>query len=116
MRNAKRLATSALVFALALTCLALPAVAESKGVVNINSADAQQFQLLPRIGPSVAERILAFRTQNGPFKSTDDLMLVTGIGEKTFALIKPHVVLSGETTLGEKVRVPRSAPAADGNR
>ena len=117
MTKFQRLSSFTLVLALALAALpAAAAAAGSTGVVNINSASSEQLQLLPRVGPSVAERVIAFRKENGQFKSAEDLMLVTGIGEKTFALIKPHVALSGETTLAEKVRVPRAAKSEDGNR
>jgi len=73
-------------------------------VININSADTTQLSLLPRIGPSVAQRIVDYRKKNGPFKTTDDLMLVQGIGEKTYQLIKPYVAVSGESSLKEKVK------------
>lgn len=87
---------------------ALPAMAAGgKEVVNINTADAEALMLLPRIGPSVAQRIVDFREKNGRFKALEDLMLVRGVGEKTFQLIKPHVAISGETTLVEKVVVPK---------
>ena len=89
---------------------ALPAqAAEARRVVNVNSADATQLALLPRVGPSVAQRIIDFRKENGPFKSPEDLMLVTGIGEKTFQLLKPYIAVSGETTLKEKVKASRSS-------
>jgi len=85
-----------------------PAMAAGgKAVVNINTADTEELMLLPRIGPSVAQRIVEFREKNGRFKAAEDLMLVRGVGEKTFALIKPHVAISGETTLVEKVQVPK---------
>ncbi|HEY4596911.1 MAG TPA: helix-hairpin-helix domain-containing protein, partial [Thermoanaerobaculia bacterium] len=62
--------------ALAFLFAALPALgAESRGVVNVNSANATQLALLPRVGPSVAERIVDYRKQNGPFKKPEDLML-----------------------------------------
>jgi len=76
--------------------------------VNINSADSSQLSMLPRVGPSVADRIVDFRKDNGPFKKPEDLMLVQGIGEKTFQLIKPYVATSGDTTLKEKVSSSRS--------
>jgi competence protein ComEA len=89
---------------------ALPALAaEARRVVNVNTADAAQLALLPRVGPSVAQRIIAFRKENGPFKSPEDLMLVQGIGEKTYQLLKPYVAVSGETTLKEKVKASRPA-------
>lgn len=81
--------------------------ADGKPVVNINTAGAEALMLLPRVGPSVAERIVDFREKNGRFKATEDLLLVRGVGEKTFELIKPHIAVSGETTLTEKVQTPR---------
>jgi competence protein ComEA len=76
--------------------------------VNINSADSSQLTLLPRVGPSLADRIVDYRKDNGPFKKPEDLMLVQGVGEKTFALIKPYVAISGETTLKEKAGSSKS--------
>lgn len=87
------------------------AAGESKKV-NVNTADASQLALLPRVGPSVAQKIVAFRKENGPFKSPEDLMLVQGIGEKTWQLLKPYVAISGETTLREKVKSSKTASAA----
>ncbi|HSN89530.1 MAG TPA: helix-hairpin-helix domain-containing protein [Thermoanaerobaculia bacterium] len=101
-----RLTSLFLAVALLFTAVSAFAAGEAGGgkKVNINSADASQLALLPRVGPSVAQRIVEFRKENGPFKSPDDLMLVRGIGEKTYALIKPFVATSGETTLKEKVK------------
>jgi competence protein ComEA len=94
--------------ALCLFVTALPAFAAG-GAVNVNAATVEQLQLLPRIGPAVAARIVEHREKNGAFKTAEDLMLVRGIGESTFELIKGHVVLSGATTLTEKVRSPKKA-------
>lgn len=55
------------------------------GAVNINTASAAEMDSLPGIGPSKAAAIIAFRIQNGPFKSCDDLDQVYGIGSKTVA-------------------------------
>jgi competence protein ComEA len=84
-------------------------VASAEGVVNINTADAQSLMLLPRVGPAIAERIIEFRENNGKFKSVEDLMLVRGVGEKTFELLEPYLAISGETTLVEKVKPPKSS-------
>ena len=51
------------------------------GTVNISTADAAALDTLPRIGPALAERILARREKNGPFASVDDLLDVPGIGD-----------------------------------
>ena len=56
----------------------------------------------------MADRIVDYRKQNGPFKKPEDLMLVQGIGEKTFQLLKPYVATAGETTLKEKVKGSKS--------
>ena len=61
---------------------AVSAGAESPGVVNVNTASAEQLQLLPRVGPALAERIIDIREANGPFNSVEDLTNVKGIGEK----------------------------------
>ena len=86
--------------------------AAGAGTVNVNTATAEQLQMLPRIGPSVAQRILDYRKENGKFGSVDDLMLVRGIGESTFAQLKPYISLSGETTLSQKVKVARGGKPA----
>ena len=82
--------------------LVLPLQAANEaGVVNVNTASLEQLMLLPRVGPSVAGRILAFREQNGRFKEATDLLLVKGIGDKTFDLIQPYIAISCETSLSE---------------
>jgi competence ComEA-like helix-hairpin-helix protein len=77
------------------------------GVVNINSADADQLALLPRIGEKGAQRIIEYRTEHGPFKKTSDLMQVKGVGAKTFEGLSPYVTVEGKTTLSAKVKSPR---------
>ncbi|PSL39658.1 competence protein ComEA [Labedella gwakjiensis] len=53
--------------------------------VNLNSATAAQLESLPRIGPALAERIIAWRTDNGPFRLVDELLSVPGIGDAILA-------------------------------
>lgn len=86
--------------------LALPALAQVEKAVNINTATVEELQLLPRVGPALAQRIVAFREAQGPFKTPEELMRVKGVGENTFALLKPYLVTSGPTTLKEKVSSP----------
>ena len=71
------------------------------GVVNINKASAEQLQLLPRIGPALAGRILEFRQKNGDFHSVDELQAVRGVGERSLESLRPYLSVSGETTLNE---------------
>src|SRR5690554_5571386 len=63
----------------------------TNGKVNLNLADAMALETLPRVGPALAERILQWRDTNGRFQSIEDLMSVTGIGEKTFAGLRDFV-------------------------
>jgi competence protein ComEA len=59
--------------------------------INLNTATQAELELLPRIGPALAQRILAYRAERGPFKSIDELDLVKGIGSKTLEKIRPMV-------------------------
>lgn len=63
------------------------------GKVNLNTATTDQLETLPRVGPAMAAKILAWRTQNGRFTSVDDLMNVSGIGQKTFDGLKDLVTV-----------------------
>jgi competence protein ComEA len=69
-----------------------------EGTLNVNAATAEQWELLPGIGPTTAARILAFIATK-PLSHTSQLMRVKGIGRKTYDRIKPYLVLEGETTL-----------------
>ncbi len=104
----RRITVAALALAVALAAAPIFAADAPSGVVNLNSASSEQLQLLPGIGPALAARILEHREQNGAFKSATDLMLVKGIGEKSFEKLKPFVAVSGTTTLAEEVRLPRA--------
>ena len=59
--------------------------------VNINIATRDDLIQLPGIGPAYAERIITYRTENGPFKSADDLENVKGIGKKRLERLRPFV-------------------------
>ncbi len=100
-----------LTFASAAFADAAPADSKPSGVVNINTADASQLQLLPRVGEKSAARIIEYRTQNGPFKKTSELMQVKGIGAKTFENMQSYLTVEGKTTLNIKVRTSRQPRA-----
>ena len=114
------------VLGLSLSGLAAhPAVAEGDPAktVNLNQASATELARLPRVGSKLADRIVAHRSQNGPFKRVEDVMEVKGVGEKMFASLKPYLAISGPTTLTQKVSSagkkggsPRSSRSARGQK
>lgn len=61
------------------------------GQVILNQATVEEIQTLNGIGPSKAEAIIQYRQENGPFQSVDDLLNVSGIGEKTIENIKEDI-------------------------
>ena len=61
--------------------------------ININKASAEALQALPRIGKTVAQRIVAFREEHGPFERIEELMNVRGVGEKTFLRLKDRITV-----------------------
>ena len=75
----------------------LPAEPEPQGPVDVNTADAAALQTLPGIGPALAERIIAYRTEHGPFRRVEDLLEVKGIGEATLEKFRQEV------TVGDKI-------------
>jgi len=99
----KRLISRYLALFLAVSFSLLPLLrlqaeaAPASDKVNINTASLADLDKLPRIGPKVAQRILDYRKEHGPFKRIEDLMKVKGIGEKTFARLKDLVTVGAET-------------------
>lgn len=62
-------------------------------IVNLNSATQEEFELLSGIGEATALKIIEYRNTNGPFKKIEDIMNVSGIGEKKFEDIKDSITL-----------------------
>jgi len=63
------------------------------GLINLNTGSETDLDALPGVGPVMAGRIIAWRTENGGFKSVADLQQVPGIGPKVFANLKPLVCI-----------------------
>ena len=63
--------------------------------VNINTADADTLTALPGIGRVLAERIVAYRRQNGSFRAVEEIMKVEGIGEKKAEAILNLITVGG---------------------
>lgn len=62
-------------------------------MVNINTASAEKLDLLPGIGPVLAQRIIAYREEHGPFKTVSELTLVDGIGVSTMEELLAYVTV-----------------------
>lgn len=70
-----------------------PSSGSAGTLVNINTASVEELDGLPGIGPVLAQAIVDYRTQNGPFTSLDQLMDVSGIGDATYADLQSLVTL-----------------------
>ena len=87
----------ATVLAMAMTAVLLfagAALAADDTRIDLNTATVEQLMTLDRIGEVVAQRIVAYRDQNGPFAVVEDLMKVKGVGEKVFERNKDRVTVS----------------------
>ena len=78
------------------------------GVVNLNQATPSQLDQLPGVGEKAAKKIIAYREKT-PFRRTEELVKVKGFGKKKFEKLKPHLSVSGPTTLAVQ-----KAPSAEG--
>ncbi len=65
----------------------------SGGKVDLNRATAAELDALPGVGPSTAQKIVDDREANGPFKKVEDLMRVSGIGQKKFDALKDLITV-----------------------
>ncbi|MBN2061609.1 MAG: helix-hairpin-helix domain-containing protein [Deltaproteobacteria bacterium] len=98
----KRKRTMMLIFAAAvffiasISTVALSSESET-GKIDLNKATVEELLSLKGIGQAYAERIVDYREKNGPFKNIDDILMVKGIGEKTFEAIKDQLIITGET-------------------
>lgn len=66
---------------------------EKEFLINVNKANSQELQNLPKIGPIIAKRIIEYRQKNGEFKTLEQLKDVQGIGVMTLKLIEPYISL-----------------------
>jgi competence protein ComEA len=69
------------------------AAATATAPVNLNTATVEQLATIPGVGPKMAERIIDYRQKNGGFKKVEDLMNVSGVGEKSFLKMKPLITV-----------------------
>jgi len=71
----------------------VPRTGESSQLIDINTAEAWLLTALPGIGDTLAERIMAYRVQSGPFESIDDLKKVEGIRDATYEKLKDKITV-----------------------
>ena len=90
---------------LAALLLAIAGLAIASDPVDINTADAKTLDSLNGIGPAKAAAIVAYREQNGPFATIEDLANVKGIGLRTVELNRDAMTVSGTAA-------PAPAPTA----
>jgi competence protein ComEA len=64
-----------------------------EALVNLNTATLDQLETLPGIGPTLAQRIIDYRMEHGPFRSVDELLEVSGIGDQRLADIRSKVAI-----------------------
>jgi len=70
-----------------------PFSGDQAGPININTATAEQLTVLPRVGPVMAGRIVAYRETHGPFRKIEDIKRVKGIGDATFERLKDLITV-----------------------
>ncbi|MEI6608673.1 MAG: helix-hairpin-helix domain-containing protein [Deltaproteobacteria bacterium] len=99
-----------LLVALLLVLLVFPGFAMA--AVDINTATAEQIEMLKGIGPAKAKAIIEYRTKNGPFKSVDDLEKVKGMGRKTIDGVRPDVTVGGGAPAPAPKAADKGKPAA----
>ena len=61
--------------------------------ININTATAEEIMIIPRIGQTVADNIVAYREENGPFLAYADLLNVKGIGTATLEIMLDYIII-----------------------
>jgi len=74
----------------------IPFTSLARGKININKATVKELQTLPGIESVIAQRIVDYRHEYGPFKKIEDLMQVKGIGKKRFERIKDLITVEEE--------------------
>jgi competence protein ComEA len=68
--------------------------------VNINTANSEELQQVPGIGPATAQKILQMRKSYGPFKSVDDLLAIRGLGEKRLDKMRKYLTVGKPASSG----------------
>lgn len=98
-RRTARLRAALLAACLAASLAGTSPAYAADGVVNVNTATAEELVRLPGIGDAKARAILDYRKEKGAFKSVEQLREVKGIGDAALERLRPHLAIEGKTTL-----------------
>ncbi|MDP4091268.1 MAG: helix-hairpin-helix domain-containing protein [Bacillota bacterium] len=63
-------------------------------LININTADENELEKIPGVGPVMAQRIIDYRNKNGDFQAIEDMKNISGVGEKTFEKMKDKITVN----------------------
>src|SRR5246127_2537119 len=104
-----RISLSILVFCFAFAAISGATKKPPLKPININTANSEELQQVPGIGPATAEKILQMRKSYGTFKSVDDLLAIKGIGKKRLEKMRKYLTVSKSASAS---KVPRPATSA----
>lgn len=82
------------------------------GLINVNTASAEELDRVPGIGPALAGRILAYRSDNGPFRTVAELEAIRGIGPQSLSGMAPFLTVSSEGAALPVAALPAEPVAA----
>jgi len=80
--------------------------------ININTANSEQLQQVPGIGPATAEKILQMRKSYGPFKSVDDLLAIRGLGAKRLEKMRKYLTVGKGAAPKNSEPTSQASPSA----
>jgi competence ComEA-like helix-hairpin-helix protein len=105
------------VFGLLAFCLVLQSVSGTPKKpplkpININTANSEELQQVPGIGPATADKILQMRKSYGAFKSVDDLLSIRGIGKKRLEKMRKYLTVSKPASQNKPACPGCAKPAA----
>jgi comEA protein len=112
MRQVKlqiRISLSVLAFCLLFAAISSATKKPPLKPININTANSEELQQVPGIGPATAEKILQMRKSYGTFKSVDDLLSIKGIGKKRLEKMRKYLTVSKSTAANKVARPVVSA-------
>ena len=92
----KRSPSKIILAMIVVAILAIPAVLMAGEKIDLNSADIAKLVTIKGIGQSLAQRIIDYRKEHGPYEKIEDVMKVKGISNKKFELIKDAIMVESE--------------------